>query len=197
MRLLAYGDRGVLVELDDGADVHRVCAAVAASGISATARPGWSSVLITGDVDMAAVRPLLAALPTVDEVTQERHPIDIPVVYDGEDLDEVAAHAGLPTDDVVRLHAGGSYSVRCLGFSRAFPYLAGLDPRLQVPRRDQPRTRVPAGSVAIAGEQAGIYPQTSPGGWQLIGRTTMVLFDETRTPASLLQPGDRVRFVAQ
>lgn len=124
---------------------------------------------------------------------------EVPVCYGGAfgpDLEAVAAHAGLSPDAVIARHTAGEYSVAMLGFAPGFPYLLGLDPALQVPRRADPRTRVPAGSVAIGGAQTGIYPRELPGGWNLIGRTPLVLFDPERNPACLLAPGDRVRFRA-
>lgn len=120
--------------------------------------------------------------------------VEIPVVYDGEDLGKVADLLGLGVEEVVHRHEAADYVVAFTGFAPGFAYLAGGDPRLNVARRVSPRTQVPAGAVGLAGEFSGIYPKTSPGGWQLIGRTTLVLFDIERHPASLLQPGHRVRF---
>jgi inhibitor of KinA len=123
--------------------------------------------------------------------------VEIPVCYGDEyglDLDTVAEHAGLSRDDVIARHAAAEYTVAMLGFAPGFPYLLGLDPSLQVPRRADPRTRVAAGSIAIGGAQAGIYPRELPGGWHLIGRTPRVLFDPAREPPCLLAPGDHVRF---
>lgn len=128
-----------------------------------------------------------------------RRTIDIPVRYggeDGRDLDAVAAELGLAPDELVSLHAAGDYSVAMLGFAPGFPYLLGLDPRLHAPRLASPRTRVPRGSVAIGGAQTGIYPAELPGGWRLIGRTPLALFDPAREPPNLLAAGDRVRFRA-
>jgi KipI family sensor histidine kinase inhibitor len=113
----------------------------------------------------------------------------------GPDLQRVADHAGLSTTDVIARHAVAEYTVAMLGFAPGFPYLLGLDAALATPRLATPRTRVPAGSVAIGGAQTGLYPQASPGGWNLIGRTDRVLFDPQRDPPALLAPGDRVRFV--
>lgn len=124
--------------------------------------------------------------------------IEIAVDYggvDGPDLQAVAQACGLSEDTVVALHASGSYVVAFIGFLPGFAYLDGLDGRLHLPRRAQPRTRVPAGSVAIAGAQSGVYPFDSPGGWHVIGRTAQRMFDPGREPAALVQPGDRVRFV--
>jgi 5-oxoprolinase (ATP-hydrolysing) subunit B len=126
----------------------------------------------------------------------DTHMIEIPVRYDGEDLQAVALACSLRIDEVVALHAAGAYSVAFIGFLPGFAYLDGLDARLHVPRRAEPRTRVPSGSVAIAGAQSGVYPFDSPGGWHIIGRTDVRMFDPDRQPAALLQPGDAVRFVA-
>lgn len=123
----------------------------------------------------------------------------IPVCYGGEygpDLADVAAHAGLGIESAIARHTGAEYRVAMLGFAPGFPYLLGLDSRLAMPRRDDPRQHVPAGSVAIGGEQTGIYPQELPGGWQLIGRTPLRLFDVSADAPSLLLAGDRVRFQA-
>ena len=124
--------------------------------------------------------------------------VEIPVDYgadDGPDLELVARHTGLSPEEVVRLHSAGEYTVYFLGFLAGFAYLGGLDPRLATPRRADPRRVVPAGSVAIGGAQTGVYPLNSPGGWQLIGRTSLTLFDPGRSAPSLLSPGDTVRFL--
>jgi KipI family sensor histidine kinase inhibitor len=125
--------------------------------------------------------------------------VEIPVCYGGEsgpDLDAVAAHAQLSVGEVVARHARAEYRVAMLGFMPGFAYLLGLDPVLEMPRRATPRTRVPAGSVAIGAAQTGIYPRELPGGWQLIGRTPLMLFDAARAEPALLRPGQRVRFRA-
>jgi inhibitor of KinA len=126
----------------------------------------------------------------------------IPVVYDGDDLESLAEEKNLPVDELIRLHSEPTYKVYLLGFSPGFPYLGELHPRLHAPRRASPRTRVPAGSVAIGGEHTGIYSVDSPGGWRIIGRTPVKLFDPDQlavqqSPKDLffLIPGDRVRFV--
>jgi inhibitor of KinA len=123
--------------------------------------------------------------------------IEIPVCYDREfalDLDEVAQHARLSPNEVVDLHACGEYRVACVGFTGGFPFLVGLPKKLATPRRSEPRKEIPAGSVGIGGAQTGIYPVKSPGGWNLIGRTPLRLFDPQQTPPALLRIGDRVRF---
>ena len=125
--------------------------------------------------------------------------VDIPVCYGGTcgaDLDAVADHAGLSREEVIARHVAAEYTVAMLGFAPGFPYLLGLDPALHVPRRANPRTRVPAGAVAIGGAQTGIYPRELPGGWHLIGRTPLVLFNPRHEPPALLAAGDRVRFRA-
>ena len=139
-----------------------------------------------------------AARPNTD-VDGEASPLEIPVCYGGEfgpALGDVAAHAGIDEHSAIERHAKGDYRVAMLGFMPGFPYLLGLDASLHAPRRASPRTRVPAGSVAIGGAQTGIYPRELPGGWQLIGRTPLVLFNPDRGQPALLQPGQRVRFRA-
>jgi inhibitor of KinA len=123
--------------------------------------------------------------------------VEIPVCYDSEfapDLDDVAQHTHFPATEIVYLHSTGEYRVASIGFVPGFPFLAGLPKNLATPRRDVPRKEIPPGSVGIGGAQTGIYPLRSPGGWNLIGRTPLKLFDPTKTPPTLLRPGDRVRF---
>ena len=126
--------------------------------------------------------------------------VNIPVRYGGQsgpDLEFVAAHAGLTPEQVIELHSAAQYVVYFLGFQPGFAYLGGLPECLATPRRAEPRLSVPAGSVGIGGAQTGIYPSASPGGWQLIGRTDLCLFDPAAAAPTLLQPGDIIRFVAQ
>ena len=118
----------------------------------------------------------------------------IPVRYDGVDLESVASAAKMSTEEVIALHTGRPYTVDLLGFVPGFAYLSELDPSLQLPRRTQPRPRVPAGSVAIAGAQTAVYPLDTPGGWHILGTTTVHMFDPSREPAALLTAGDVVRF---
>ncbi|MEY2487883.1 MAG: inhibitor of KinA [Verrucomicrobiota bacterium] len=125
--------------------------------------------------------------------------IDIPVCYDEKfalDLDEVTQHCGLSAEEVIEQHTGAEYRVSCLGFTPGFPYLSGLPPRLSTPRRPVPRKEVPAGSVAIGGSQTGVYPMTSPGGWNVIGRAPIKLFNPKKFPPAVLCAGDCVRFRA-
>lgn len=130
----------------------------------------------------------------------ESRVMQIPVIYGGEvgpDLTLVAENAGMSVTQVVELHSSRDYDVFFIGFQPGFPYLAGLDPRLHMPRRAEPRVVVPAGSVGIGGSQTGVYPLASPGGWQLIGQTQLALFTPQQQPPTLLHPGDKVRFVPQ
>jgi inhibitor of KinA len=125
--------------------------------------------------------------------------IEIPVCYEPEfgfDFDRVAEHTRLSKREIVDLHSGTEYRVACIGFVPGFPFLAGLPMQLATPRRHTPRKEIPAGSVGIGGAQTGIYPLRSPGGWNLIGRTPLKLFDPTKDPPTVLRPGDRVRFRA-
>ncbi|CAA9261452.1 MAG: Allophanate hydrolase 2 subunit 1 [uncultured Chthoniobacterales bacterium] len=147
----------------------------------------------------AQVRSALAQLSTGEPVrsASDQEVIEIPVCYDhgyALDLTDVAAHASLAPAEVIALHCSAEYRVATVGFTPGFPYLSGLPSQLATPRRASPRAAVPAGSVAIGGRQAGIYAVSSPGGWHVIGRTSMQLFDVTRNPAALLRAGDRVRF---
>lgn len=135
-----------------------------------------------------------------EQLEREVRQVEIPVVYGGAagpDLDEVARHSGLTPQQVVEAHAAADYTVYFIGFQPGFPYLAGLDDRLHTPRRAEPRVLVPAGSVGIGGSQTGVYPLASPGGWQLIGQTDVVLFNPQSQPPTFLRPGDSVRFVPQ
>jgi inhibitor of KinA len=129
----------------------------------------------------------------------EKSPIEIPVCYEAEfatDLDHVAEHAGIHRSEVVDLHCGADYRVHCLGFIGGFAFLGGLPRKISTPRREIPRKEIPAGSVGIGGMQTGIYPIKSPGGWNIIGRTPLRLFDPQKNPPVLLRAGDRVRFRA-
>jgi len=145
-------------------------------------------------------RELGRAWDDARDAVVEARTIEIPVHYggtDGPDLPAVAERCGLKEEAVIDAHASAEYVVSFLGFLPGFAYLDGLDRRLHLPRREQPRTRVPAGSVAIAGAQSGVYPFDSPGGWHVIGRTPCTMFDPSREPVSLFELGDRVRFVTQ
>jgi len=190
------GDRGALIELDDSAAAIRVAHALAARTGLVDVVPGHRTVLVTWRDDPPDLRALVEAELAAAPATVPSRVVEIPVVYDGPDIDEVARLTGLSAAEVVERHAAADYVVGFLGFAPGFAYLLGGDERLEVPRLPQPRERVPAGSVAIAGPYSGVYPRASPGGWRLLGRTHLTLFDPARRPPALLAAGDRVRFVA-
>ncbi|MFG2003220.1 5-oxoprolinase subunit PxpB [Spirillospora sp. NPDC048911] len=200
MRIRRAGDAALLVETGDLETAHRLHAAVREAAVAGVVDvvPGERTVLVVIDparCDLGRLAARLPALALPESAAGGAAPVEIPVLYDGADVDEVAALTGLSRDEVIRRHASAAYTVAYLGFSPGFGYLTGLDPALHVPRRESPRTSVPAGSVAIAGPYAAVYPSASPGGWRLLGRTDLRLWDVTREPPSLLQPGTRVRFV--
>jgi len=200
VKVRVAGERGLLVEVEDLEMVHRLHAALRELDPPGVVElvPAYRTVLIVADPGQAEALDELAdrlpglELPPAEAVAGET--VEIPVRYDGEDLPEVAGLTGLEPEEVVRRHTAPEYTVAFLGFSPGFPYLVGLDPALEVPRRDTPRTSIPAGSVGLAGNQTGIYPTATPGGWQLIGRTQVTLFDPARDPPALLAPGTRLRF---
>ncbi|MCO5970776.1 5-oxoprolinase subunit PxpB [Actinoallomurus soli] len=198
MKVRRVGDAALLIETEAPHRVHAAVRRLALPEVVGVV-PGARTVLVTvrPGTDVGRLGPLLddLPLPEIDEVAAD--PVCFPVVYDGADLDEVAGLTGLSRDEVVARHASAEYVVAYLGFSPGFGYLTGLDEALHVPRRDSPRTAVPAGSVAIAGPYGAVYPTPSPGGWRLLGRTTITLWDVERDPPSLLQPGTRVRFAAE
>ena len=208
LRLLPMGDAALLLETDD---IDAVLAVAAVLAPLAEAGDGvWADV---DDLVPAARTLLVVARPTTDldelgravvgaargaslaTTPAEQRVVEIAVRYDGPDLEEVAQLTGLTPDEVVSAHTGTAWRVGFGGFAPGFAYLVGGDPRLVVARRAEPRTRVPAGSVGLAGEFSGIYPRESPGGWQLIGSTDVVLWDADRQPPALLIPGTTVRFV--
>jgi inhibitor of KinA len=144
-------------------------------------------------------RAVAAGVDRGRKVRSRSRNVEIPVCYDPEfaaDIDDVARHTQLPAIEIVNLHTATEYRVACIGFVPGFTFLAGLPKNLATPRRDVPRKEIPPGSVGIGGAQTGIYPLRSPGGWNLIGRTPLNLFDSTKNPPTLLCPGDRVRFRA-
>jgi KipI family sensor histidine kinase inhibitor len=198
LRLLPYGPDALLVELPDPAGVvaFREAALLLPGVIEAVA--GAVTVLVEVDLglaSLAAVRAGLESIPAqANEVSGTGH-VDLSVVYDGADLADVASLTGLTPAAVVARHSAPLYTVRFCGFAPGFAYLDGLDPALHVARRATPRTDVPAGSVAVAGEFTGVYPRRSPGGWQLLGRTDAELWNSAASPPALLRPGTTVRFV--
>ena len=190
-----FGDVGVLLEFDTPAMARAWHAAIIRAEMAVHARLGWSTVLVTSKLSPSQLMEFIDTLAPDRTNHGIANEFLIEVTYNGEDLSAVAASTGLGEDEVIGLHSQPTYTVAFLGFSRGFPYLEGLDQRLWLPRRDSPRTRIPAGSVAIGAAQTGIYPLDSPGGWHLLGHTDVVLFDERCDPPSRVQPGDQVRFV--
>lgn len=203
--LLRFGDRP---DPRFNARVHALAARIRDAGPSwlRSLVPAFASlgVFFSDDADADAVRSALQAWIGDDPrdgatgSTDAARTVEIPVSYGGEhgpDLESAAGELGIAPDDLIRRHSGGDYTVAMIGFAPGFPYLSGLDAALALPRLATPRAQVAAGSVAIGGAQTGIYPRESPGGWRLLGCTPCVLFDPAREPPSLLQPGDRVRFV--
>lgn len=193
MKVRPSGDRAVLLDCES---LDEAQAWFAALHEQADAVLGARTVLLRGAPP--ELRRIVGRVrPAEPSSITARDAVTILVRYDGEDLDDVAAHTGLTSDEVVAAHTGTPWTVAFGGFSPGFAYLVGGDERLVVPRRDTPRTSVPAGSVGLAGEFSGVYPRSSPGGWQLIGSTDAVMFDVDRDPAALLSPGATVRFVAR
>jgi KipI family sensor histidine kinase inhibitor len=192
------GDTALLCEVDDLSTVHRLRAAIVDEAFAGVIDvvPGWATVLVVAasPSDLTAVAERLPRLTLPPAAVLETTEHVIGVSYDGPDLDEVARHTGLSVSDVVERHCAATYTVAFLGFQPGFPYLAGLDPTLAVPRKETPRTHVRPGSVGIAGAVSGIYPGSSPSGWQLIGHTERTLFDANADPPAVLAPGDTVRF---
>ncbi|MFF2524559.1 5-oxoprolinase subunit PxpB [Streptomyces liangshanensis] len=199
---LPVGDRALLVELADGEETaafHAELLRRRAAGTLPAVReivPAARTVLLDGLDDPAGFAAALRTWELPPAGSSRTDAVNLPVRYDGPDLAEVAARWGVSEEEVVRIHTAAEFRVAFCGFSPGFGYLTGLGERYAVPRRATPRTAVPAGSVGLAGPYTGVYPRSSPGGWQLIGTTDAVLWDVSRDPAALLSPGTRVRFTA-
>ncbi|MEA5358856.1 allophanate hydrolase subunit 1 [Amycolatopsis sp., V23-08] len=196
VRLLPCGRHAVLVEVADVLGYQAALAQAPLLGVEELV-PAARTLLVRFDPAVTSVDrlgDLLRRVSPVDSQVASAAEVVIPVVYDGEDLAEVASEAGLSAAEVVARHTAGSYVSAFCGFAPGFAYLSGLDTRLHVSRRSSPRTRIPVGSVAIAGEYSAVYPSASPGGWQLLGRTEIPVWDVERDPPNLLPPGTRVRF---
>jgi inhibitor of KinA len=217
MKLEPLGDSAIVANLGSAIDpatisaVRRLAAAISAAGGAGITDVVPAYATVTAFYDPArfedapegaygAVRALIESCASAAGGGGAEVParlLEIPVCYGGDfgpDLGRVADHCGLENSEVVAAHSGAEYLVHAIGFTPGFPYLGGLPERLRTPRRDTPRATVPAGSVAIGGAQTGVYPVSSPGGWNLIGRTPMHLFRPHERPAAALRPGDRVRF---
>lgn len=212
VRMLVAGEQGLVVEFGNAIDpavnarVHRLARSLAARGLECVLEtvPTYRSLLVLFD-PLVLTRERLAseidellAAPAAGEASVEGgNTVELPVLYGGEfgpDLDFVARHNGLSAEEVIAIHSSAAYLVYMLGFTPGFPYLGGMSSRLATPRLSSPRGKVPSGSVGIAGSQAGVYPLESPGGWRLIGRTPLRLFDLDAERPFLLAPGDVVRF---
>lgn len=199
MRLLPSGDTSLLVELDNLDDVLALYAALVDDPLLGVVDvvPAARTVLLVTDPSVTSLSSVGRAMgnvrPRYDRRTSGEL-VEVPVTYDGEDLGDVGSLLGCDADEVVRRHTAQEWVVAFCGFAPGFGYLTAPGD-WDMPRRSSPRTRVPAGSVALAGEFSGVYPRESPGGWQLIGRTELAVFDISRDPAALLRPGNRVRFV--
>jgi KipI family sensor histidine kinase inhibitor len=206
VRVTPLGDAALLAELGQRVDTAlntRVLALAAALGKRRDVRetvPGYGSVVVHYDPEQVTYRGLATV---VQKLVQAKPPPAapgrlhrIPVVYDGPDLNEVAAELKLSVEEIVKLHTQPIYRCFMIGFVPGWAYLGPLPEQLRLPRRRVPRTHVPPGSVAIAGAQTGVYPLATPGGWHLIGRSSVKLFLPNSDPPSLLRTGDRVRFFA-
>jgi inhibitor of KinA len=206
MEIAALGDSALIVQLGDSlGEVLNALRTLEAANIPGATdiAPAFASVAVflespaNLEVAEGAIRAVLRKQRSAKKIRPRL--MEVPVCYDREfaiDLAIVARHCELSPNEVVKRHAAADYRVRCLGFTPGFPFLAGLPATLATPRRQTPRTAVPAGAVAIGGMQTGVYPLPSPGGWNIIGRTPLHLFDIAREPAALLRAGDRVRFCA-
>lgn len=196
MKVHPVGPDAFLVEPDHADHVRALYADLLAALPCRDLVPGLATVLVDGPADPAALRDLLAGWSprgSGDEVRSDAV-VEVPTTYDGADLDDVARRWGMTRAEAVATHTGTGFVVACCGFVPGFAYCTGLAPELAVPRLDRPRARVPAGSVALAGELTGVYPGESPGGWRLLGRTDLRLWDADRQAPALLTPGTRVRF---
>jgi KipI family sensor histidine kinase inhibitor len=201
MRIHRYGADALLVEVDDTATataLYREARSRTGSGALEVRDlvPAARTLLLDGLADPDAVAEDLLGWRPRPPDAEQGSTVEVPTRYDGADLDAVAKHWGMSTAEVVATHTGTDFVVAFCGFSPGFAYCTGLPAELSVPRHDTPRSRVPAGSVGLAGEFTGIYPTASPGGWQLLGSTDLTLWDPDRDVPATLPPGTRVRFVA-
>lgn len=200
MNLRPYGDVGVLVELGDLDQVLALQAAVERARLPGVVDlvPAMCTLLVRIDPRRTSVADTAGALRRLTPHPAGEHEgdhLEIPVHYDGDDLASVGEATGLGAGGVIEAHTGQVWTVAFVGFAPGFGYLLGQDDRLRVARRTDPRTRVPAGAVGLADRFSGVYPRASPGGWQLIGRTDLAMWDLQREPPAMLRPGVRVRFV--
>jgi len=199
VRIHRFGRDHVLVEVEDAPAALALYEEARRRSVRAAAIvPAASTVLFeTADDVEALVRSLATWETAAGGAAADVHaePVEVPTTYDGDDLDDVARLWGMTRAEVVATHTGTTFTVAFCGFAPGFPYCTGLPERLAVPRLDRPRTRVPAGAVGLAGPFTGIYPTASPGGWRLVGRTAMTLWNVDRAQPATLPPGTRLRFV--
>lgn len=199
LRFLPAGEDGLLVELADLETTLTLQDRLRAAPIEGVREmvAGARTILLSFDARVTEPSALAARIRRIDlseRSVRAGETIEIPVTYDGEDLEDVARLLGWSVAELIRRHGAATYTVAFTGFAPGFAYMTADDPALEVPRRTSPRTRIPAGAVALGGKFSGIYPSDSPGGWQLIGRTTLKMWDTGRMPPALLAPGNRVRF---
>jgi KipI family sensor histidine kinase inhibitor len=199
VRALSVGDHALLLECGSADQVRATYAEArrrheAGELDCVDIVPAATTVLLDGLADPEAVRAGVAAWPATATEEAEGRLVELAVRYDGPDLESVARHCGLEVAEVVRRHRESEYVVAFCGFAPGFAYLSGTPEELHVPRLEEPRSKVPAGSVGLAGAFTGVYPRSSPGGWQLIARTDARLWDLDEDPPALLSPGTRVRF---
>ncbi len=196
MRILPAGENAFLVEVADAVAAQLLYASARDRGVVVTDLvPAARSVLFDGVADVGELAALVSGWALPSRTSDSGELVTLETVYDGPDLAAVAELWSMTRAEVVRTHTGTEFLVAFCGFTPGFAYCTGLPDTLTVPRRADPRARVPAGAVGLAGEFTGVYPRASPGGWQLVGRTSAPLWDLRRDPPSLLQPGTRVRFV--
>ncbi len=199
MRFLPVSLTTMLIELADLDETLALFASLEANPIAGIQDmvPAARTLMIRYQRELISAEALAQEISTRDlsaKLKPSDHLVEIPVTYDGEDLGDVAELTGLTVKEVIRRHTESTFTVAFCGFAPGFGYLVGGDPALHVPRRKSPRTRIPAGAVALAGNFSGVYPQASPGGWQIIGVTPLKMWDLSRDPPALFQPGHQVRF---
>ena len=211
IKYLVCGDRALLVEFGNqiSLDIHncirRLVRRIDSEGIPGVLEvlPTYRSILIYYDPIVTNIPDLERSIENlnricVDETVDNARVIEVPTIYGedyGPDLKSIATHTGMSVEEVIEVHSSVEYLIYMIGFSPGFPYLGGMPERISIPRLETPRTVIPAGSVGIAENQTGIYPKDGPGGWRIIGRTPLDLFQEKRNPPTLFSPGDYIRFI--